>query len=86
MSAAEVAEVSGIDGEFTGERSAEGFVGGDENFEALIDLAIRAFAALLDGEHDEQSDADTDDRDQREREERGEQVLPRAEIDVSHDR
>lgn len=76
--------MGGIDGELSGEGAAQGFVSGDEDAEALVDLSVGPFTALLDGRHDQQTDADADDSDEGECEEGREEILPRAEVDISH--
>ena len=42
-----LAQVARIDGQSARERAPQRLVGGDERLQALVDLAIRAFAPLL---------------------------------------
>ncbi|WP_244441054.1 hypothetical protein [Mesorhizobium sp. STM 4661] len=50
---------------------------------ALVDLTVSAFAALLDREHHQQSNADADKREKRQADKRHEHALPRDEVDVA---
>ncbi len=80
--AAQVAQMRRIDGEIAGERATQGFVSRDQCSQPLVDLAVHAFAALLNREHGQQADADANKREQREANQCCEQTLPRREIKI----
>jgi hypothetical protein len=78
--------MAGIDREISCERATQSLVGGDERFQALVDLAVRALALLLHGVHEDQADSDGNERNQREAQQRGERALPGIEVDdVAHE-
>ncbi len=79
----EIAQVRWIDRQIARERSTERFVGGDQNAQPLVDLAVHPLAALLNREHHHETNADTDQRHQRQTDQRDEQALPGAEVDVA---
>ena len=74
--AAKIAQMRRINRQITRERSAERFVGGDQNSQSFIDLAIHALAALLNREHHHEAYPDADERHQRQTDQRDEQTLP----------
>lgn len=79
--AAQVAQVARVHAQFAGERTAEGFVGGDQRLQPLVDLAVLALAPALQGLHEHQADADRHQRHQHEPEQGREQAGPGTEIE-----
>src|SRR6185312_1798393 len=80
----QLAQVSRIDREVAGKRSAERLVRRDQGSQAFVDLPILPFAPLLHRLHQQQADAHADERDHGQTEERREQGLPGAEIQIAH--
>ncbi|CCV04701.1 hypothetical protein MESS2_1360006 [Mesorhizobium metallidurans STM 2683] len=83
LASLKVAQMGRIDSQVSGEGFAQCLLGRDQGAKALVDLTVRAFAALLDCEHHQQSNADADKREKRQADKRHEHALPRAEVDVA---
>lgn len=72
-----------IDPQLAGERTAQGFVGGDERAQSLVDLAVFALAAALEGLHENQPDTYGDERDEHHSKQSGRQGPPGTEIEIA---
>jgi hypothetical protein len=84
MSARAASQVGRIDRQLPGERTAEDAVGRNQRFQALVDLAVHALAALLDGLHHQHADAHPEQGKHGETEEGRQDRLPRTEIQIAH--
>ena len=72
----EIAQVARIDQQISGDRSAQRLVGGDQQLQSLIDLAVHPLTPLLHGHHQQQPDADADQREKRHAQKGGQGRLP----------
>ena len=69
-----------INRESAREGTAQGFIGGNQRTQTLVDLAIFSLAALLNGLHREQSNADADEGNHAQAQQRREQRGPGREV------
>jgi hypothetical protein len=83
---AQVAQMGRIDRQLARKGAAEHLVRGNQGAQPLVDLAVHALTALLDGLHHEHPDADADQGEDGKPQQRAEHALPRAEIHVAHHR
>ncbi|MNN42584.1 hypothetical protein D3C81_1567760 [compost metagenome] len=81
---AQVTQMGRVDPQLTGEGTAQRLVGRHQGTQPLVDLAVLAFAALLQGLHHQQADSHAEQGDQNQPGQGGQHALPGTEIDTAH--